>query len=93
MFVFGNSRWDSDESAEPFIVQNLSLYHRRWLSRQSESLGQTRTSILEQILKEWLAAHPRSEWQEMDVNQVVNTAVTEFILRHREEFLPVPLSG
>jgi hypothetical protein len=91
MLIFGNSQRYPDDSAESFIRQNLSPYCALWLSHQSEALGQTRTVILQQIMKEWLTIHARDvpEKLDVDVPEVARQAVAEFIVRHHEEFLPV----
>ena len=91
MLIFGNSQRYPDDSAESFITQNLSPYCVLWLSRQSEALGQTRTVILQHILKEWLTTHAGDvpEAVDVDVPEVAREAVAEFIVRHHEEFLPI----
>jgi hypothetical protein len=93
MLIFGNSQKYPDDSAESFIVENLSPFCVLWLSRQSDALGQTRTVILQQILQEWLATHAGDVPDDFDVHapEIAREAVSEFILRHQEEFLPVHL--
>jgi hypothetical protein len=93
MLIFGDSQKYPDDSAESFIVENLSPYCVLWLSRQSDALGQTRTVILQQILKEWLATHAGDVPDDFDVHvpEIAREAVSEFILGHQEEFLPVHL--
>ena len=91
MLIFGNSQKDPDDSAESFIVENLSPYCVLWLSRQSDALGQTRTLILKNILREWFATHARDVANNIDayLAEISREAVSEFIGRHQEEFLPV----
>jgi hypothetical protein len=91
MLMFGNSQKDPDDSAESFIVQNLSPYCASWLSRQSDALGETRTVILQNILREWFATHAGDVPDNVDayVTEIAREAVAEFIVRHQEEFLPV----
>jgi hypothetical protein len=91
MLIFGNSQKYPDDSAESFIVENLSPYCGLWLSRQSDALGETRTRILQNILKEWLATHVGDVPNNVDayVTEIAREAVAEFIVRHQEEFLPV----
>jgi hypothetical protein len=62
-----------------------------WLSRQSDALGQTRTLILKNILREWFATHARDVSNNVDayLAEISREAVAEFIVRHQEEFLPV----
>ena len=91
MLIFGNSQKYPDDSEESFIVENLSAYCVLWLSRQSEALGETRTVILQEILKEWFAMHGRNVPTNLDayVTEIAREAVAEFIVRHQEEFLPI----
>ena len=91
MLIFGNSQKYPDDSAVSFIVQNLSPYCVLWLSRQSDALGETRTLILQNILKEWFATHAADIPDNLDayVAEIAREAVSEFIVRHQEEFLPV----
>jgi hypothetical protein len=91
MLIFGNSQKYPDDSAESFIVENLSPYCVLWLNRQSEALGETRTVILQNILKEWFATHAGSVPNNLDacVAEIARDAVAEFIVRHQEEFLPI----
>jgi hypothetical protein len=91
MLIFGNSQKFPDDSAESFIVQNLSPYCVLWLNRQSEALGQTRTVILQNILTEWFATHAADVPDNVDayVREVAREAVAEFIVCHKEEFMPM----
>jgi hypothetical protein len=91
MLIFGNSQKYPDDSEESFIVENLSAFCVLWLSRQSEALGQTRTFILQMILKEWFAMHAREVPSNLNayIAEVARDAVAEFIVRHQEEFLPI----
>jgi hypothetical protein len=91
MLIFGNSQKCPDDSAESFIVQNLSPYCALWLSRQSEALGETRTVILQNILREWLVTHAGDVPDDVDayVTEIAREAVADFIVCHRDEFLPV----
>ena len=91
MLMSGNSQKYRDDSEESFIGQNLSPYRALWLRRQSDALGETRTVILQNILKEWLATHAGGVPDSLDayVTEIAREAVSEFIVRHQEEFLPV----
>jgi hypothetical protein len=91
MLIFGDSQKYPDDSAESFIVENLSPYCVSWLSRQSDALGETRTFILQNILKEWFATHAGDIPDSLDayVTEIAREAVAEFIVRHQEEFLQV----
>ena len=83
----------SNDSAESFIGENLSIYQAQWLKNQCRPLGQTRAQILEAILKEWLLDHPHEVWEKLESGEVARRAMNDFILRHHEEFLPVPPSS
>ena len=91
MRIFGSSQKYPDDSEESFIEENLSAYCVLWLSRQSEALGETRTVILQRILKEWLAIHARDVPNNLDasISEIAREAVSEFIVRHQEEFVPI----
>jgi hypothetical protein len=91
MPIFGNSQKFPDDSAESFIEENLSAYCALWLSRQSQALGESRVTILENILKEWFAIHVVDVPKNLDayIAEIARDAVAEFIVRHQEEFLPV----
>jgi hypothetical protein len=93
MFAFGASSKYPDDSAESFIGENLSIYQAQWLTNQCAVLHQTRSQILEAILREWLLDHPNEVWKELQAGEVARRAVSEFILRHYKEFLPVPPSN
>jgi hypothetical protein len=91
MLFFDNPHRYPDDSEEQFIIENLSPYCIIWLSRQSEALGQTKTVILQQMLKEWFATHVEDVPDNADayLPEIAREAVAEFILRHQVEFLPI----
>ena len=79
----------TNDSVDAFINQNLPVFLVRWLVRQSEALPQTKSDLLQGILKEWFAATPPRAWAHLDEGEIMRRAVGEFMLRHHEEFLPV----
>jgi hypothetical protein len=89
MSLFDGSANSPNDSAESFIGENLSIYQAQWLKNQCDVLQQTRSEILEAILREWLLDHPCEEWENAQTGAVARHAVSEFILRHHKEFLPV----
>jgi hypothetical protein len=91
MLIFGNSQKYPDDSEESFIAENLSAYSQLWLNRQSEALGETKTVIFERILTEWFAMHVREVPNNLDayIAEIAREAVSEFIVRHHDEFLPI----
>ena len=86
MFLFG----DSNESIEAFIGDNLSIYQIRWLQKQAEALRESKTQLLESILKEWLLNHPEASSKRLETGEFARRAMNDFILLHHQEFLPVP---
>jgi hypothetical protein len=92
MLIFGNSQKYPDDSGESFIVENLSPYCVLWLSRQSDALGETRTVILQNILKEWFATHAGDVPNNVDayVTEITREAVAEFIVRHLVQSILLP---
>jgi hypothetical protein len=89
MFIFGSLIWDEDDSGESFIGENLSIYQAQWLRTQGEALGQTRTAILEAVIKEWLADRSPDDWANLKAAEIARRALGEFVLRHHAEFLPI----
>jgi hypothetical protein len=87
--MFDSSPSHPDDSAEIFIGENLSIYQADWLRNQSEALGQTRAQILAAILKEWLLNHPDEDLLETAAGGIARRAMSEFIVRHHKEFLPM----
>ena len=87
MSPFDSSPWRRNDSAEPFIRKNLSIFQADWLRRQSAALEQTRSEILEAIMTEWLDLNPPIVWEDMEEGEIGRRAVEEFISRHHDEFL------
>jgi len=85
MILFGGS----NESAEAFIGDNLSLYQSRWLKIQCEALGESRAQLLKAILEEWLLDHPGEASRRLERGELARRAMNDFILHHYREFLPV----
>ena len=80
---------DSNESAEAFIGDNLSLYQARWLKVQSDALGESRAQLLEAIVKEWLLDHPEEASRKLASGDLARRAMNDFMLHHHREFLPL----
>ena len=93
MSLFDSSPNYSNDSAESFIGENLTIYQAQWLKNQCSPLGQTKAQILEAILREWLLEHPHEVWEKLESGEVARRAMNDFILRHHKEFLPVPPSS
>ena len=89
MFLFDSSSGHSDDLAASFIGENLSVYQANWLRSQCDALGQTRAEILMAIVKEWLLNHPNKDLVNLDGGEMARRAISEFIVLHHKEFLPV----
>jgi hypothetical protein len=90
MFFPDASPERTNNSAESFIGENLSVYQANWLRIQSEALEQTRTEILDKVLIEWFARHSPADWENIEAGEIARRAAGEFIFCHYQEFLPVP---
>ena len=57
-----------------------------WLSKQCEALGTSKEELINSALQEWL---PRNHalLSVLGASAVVEMALSDFILRHREEFI------
>jgi hypothetical protein len=75
-----------ESETEKFIDENLSPFHVRWLTMQSQALGHTRTRIFEAILSDWLSRYPSRNRQRTPDNEIARQAVEEFILRYESRF-------
>jgi hypothetical protein len=73
----------SESEIEKFIDENLSPFHVRWLTMQSQALGHTRTRIFEAILSDWLSRRPSRNRQGTPDSEIARQAVEEFILRYQ----------
>ena len=62
--------------------------HFAWLSKQCEALGTSKEELIDGALQEWL---PRNYamLSVLGASAVVEMALSDFILRHREEFIPL----
>jgi hypothetical protein len=66
----------------------LKPSHFAWLSKQCETLDTSKEELIECALQEWL---PRNHamLSVLGASAVVEMALSDFILRHREEFIPL----
>ena len=75
-----------ESEIEKFIEENLSSFHVRWLTMQSQALGHTRIRIFEAILSDWLCRRPCRNRQGRPESEIARQAVEEFILRYQSRF-------
>jgi hypothetical protein len=78
---------DQDPEFRDQIVINAE--HFAWLSKQCEVLGTSKQQIIANVLQEWLPHHPQSAVLSLSNSSMVEMALDDFILRHRNEFIPV----
>jgi hypothetical protein len=83
----GQSPDDPDQSAEVQIV--VSPVHFQWLTKQSEFLGVTKQEVIADVLEEWICRNRTVTIPRLEASVMVRWALDEFMLRHRDEFLPV----
>jgi hypothetical protein len=62
--------------------------HFAWLSKQCEILGTSKQEMIANVLQEWLPRNSASAVSELGASAVVAMALSDFILRHRSEFIP-----
>jgi hypothetical protein len=78
---------DQDPEFREQIVINAE--HFAWLSKQCEVLGTSKQQMIANVLQEWLPHHPQSAVLNLSNSSMVEMALDDFILRHRNEFIPV----
>jgi hypothetical protein len=88
----------SDKNAEPYdnektneidrwVQSQLSPDHLDWLENQREFVDPT--EILKFALAEWVIRHPEDWFGDLNVEIAMRSALEEFIMRHKEEFISV----
>jgi hypothetical protein len=77
------------DTIPPNIRANFTEFHLRWLDTQRRELNATFDQILENVFTEWLARHSEALQASLIYGEVLRHALDEFIVRHKEEFLPV----
>jgi len=63
--------------------------HFLWLSKQCEVLGTSKQELVANVLQEWLPRNLACGISELGASAVVEMALSDFILRHGSEFIPV----
>ena len=75
-------------SGDPFHIL-VKPEHFAWLSKQCEILGTSKQKLVANVLQEWLPRNAVWAISELGASAVVEMALSDFILRHGSEFIPV----
>jgi hypothetical protein len=70
---------------DPWIRAQLSAQQVLWLQKQSGVVRET--ELLKSALAEWVVRHPIDWFTGTRVSDAIRLALTEFIARHKDEFL------
>jgi hypothetical protein len=78
---------DDPDRVDPWIQAQLSTDQVRWLKNQEGVTNQA--ELLKNALAEWVVRHPEDWFRGTRLSDAIRSAVTEFIDRHKDEFLAV----
>jgi hypothetical protein len=70
---------------DPWVQSQLSAHHLQWLEKQKEVVNPT--ELLKFALAEWVIRHPDQWFGDANVGMAIRSALEEFIVRHKEEFI------
>jgi hypothetical protein len=70
---------------DPWVQAQLSSDQVRWLNNQDSAVNQV--ELLKSALAEWVVRHPEAWFQDTHLSDAIRLALTEFIDRHKDEFL------
>jgi hypothetical protein len=76
---------EDPNQVDPWIRAQLSAQQVRWLQKQSSVVKQA--ELLKNALAEWVVRHPIDWFTGTGVSDAIRLALTEFIARHKDEFL------
>jgi hypothetical protein len=76
---------EEPESVDPWIQAQLSTDQIRWLNNQGSAVNQG--DLLKSALAEWVVRHPEAWFRGTRLIDALRAALTEFIDRHKDEFL------
>lgn len=80
------SNGDEDpDQVDPWIQAQLSRDQIRWLNHQGGVLKQG--DLVKNALAEWVIRHPEDWFRGTHLSDAIRLALTEFIRRHKDEFL------
>jgi hypothetical protein len=72
---------------DPWVQALLSSDQIRWLKNQESVINQV--DLLKSALAEWVVRHPEVWFRGTHLSDAIRLALTEFIDRHKDEFLAV----
>jgi hypothetical protein len=78
---------DDPDRVDPWIQAQLSSDQVRWLKNQESVTNQA--ELLKNALAEWVVRHPEDWFRGTRLSDAIRSAVSEFIERHKDEFLAV----
>jgi hypothetical protein len=76
---------DEPQRVDPWIQAQLSTDQVRWLNNQATVVDEV--DLLKSALAEWVVRHPEAWFQGTRLSDAVRLALTEFIDRHKDEFI------
>jgi hypothetical protein len=76
---------DDPNQVDPWIQAQLSTDQVHWLKRQGGVMSQA--ELLKNALAEWVVRHPDDWFRGTRLGDAIRCSLTEFIDRHKEEFL------
>jgi len=62
------------DPVESFIGESLPFFQSKWLLTQSNALGQPRSILFEEILREWFASRDAETWSRKGEAQIARQA-------------------
>jgi hypothetical protein len=76
---------EDPDQVGPWVQAHLSTDQIRWLNNQGSSVSQG--DLLRNALAEWVVRHPEDWFKGTRFTDALQAALTEFIDRHKDEFL------
>jgi hypothetical protein len=73
------------DPVDPWIRAQLSTEQISWLKRQGGAIDQA--DLLKNALAEWVVRHPEDWFRGTHLSDAIRLALTEFIDRHKDEFI------
>ena len=73
---------------DPFHIL-VKPEHFLWLTKQCGILGTSKQELVANALQEWLPRNSAWAISELGASAVVEMALSDFISRHRSEFIPL----
>jgi hypothetical protein len=76
---------DDPNQVDPWVQAQLSNDQVRWLKMQGGAVNQP--ELLKNALAEWVVRHPEDWFRGTRLSDAIRSSLTEFIDRHKDEFL------